>query len=80
MGVPFELNTHIVTEGREKRLEENLFSLAKRGYHLYPLDLPVEIKRREDGEACGIALIKKITWEHDQTTIEYQMISLYTIN
>ncbi len=80
MGKPFELNTYIVTEGKAKRLEENLFCLVKEGYHLYPLDHPVEIKRKEGGEACGTAIIKKMIWENNRTTIEYQMISLYTIN
>ncbi len=80
MGMPLELNTIIVTKGREIRLQENLFSLVKEGYRLYPLDLPVEIKRTVDGETVGVASITKLEWENNKTTINYRLLSLYTIN
>lgn len=80
MGMPLELNTMIVTKGREKRLEENLFTLTKEGYRLYPIDIPIEVKRTMDGEVSGIAKIKKVTLEGKMTTIEYQLISLHSSN
>lgn len=45
MGMPFELNTLIVTKGREKRVEENLFLLEKEGYRLYPIDIPIDVRK-----------------------------------
>ncbi len=80
MGMPLELNTMIVTKGREKRIEENLFSLTKEGYRLYPIDIPLEVRRTIDGEVSGMAEIKKVILESEQTTIEYQLISLHSSN
>jgi hypothetical protein len=80
MGMPLELNTMIVTKGREKRLDENYFSLAKEGYRLYPLDIPVEVKRTIDGDLNGTGIIKKVEWENNQTVIMYQLVALNSTN
>lgn len=80
MGMPLELNTMIVTKGREARWEENLFVLVKEGYRLYPMEIPIEVKRTIDGDLIGIAQIEKISWENKHTTITYQLISLNSIN
>lgn len=80
MGMPLELNTMIVTKGREEREEENLFTLTKEGYRLYPLDIPIEVKRTIDGELTGIGVIKKVQWENNQTQITYQLTSLHSSN
>lgn len=45
MGMPLELNTMIVTKGKEIRLEENLFLLEKEDYRLYPMNIPLEVRR-----------------------------------
>lgn len=63
MGMPLELNTLIVTKGREKRIEENLFVLEKEGYRLYPIDIPVEVKKTLESDTSGTAVIKKIEWQ-----------------
>ncbi|AND41867.1 uncharacterized protein DUF2584 [Cytobacillus firmus] len=80
MGMPLELNTMIVTKGREKRLDENFFSLVKDGYRLYPLDIPVEVKRTIDGDLNGMGVIRKVEWENSQTLITYQLVSLNSTN
>lgn len=80
MGMPLELNTLIVTKGREKRIEENLFVLEKEGYRLYPIDIPVEVKKTLENETNGSAVIKKVEWQNQQTTITYQLISLNSTN
>lgn len=80
MGMPLELNTMIVTKGREKRSNENVFMLVKEGYRLYPLDIPIEVKRTMDGELIGIAKIQKVEWENTETTIYYQLVSLKSTN
>ncbi|EFV77056.1 MULTISPECIES: DUF2584 domain-containing protein [Cytobacillus] len=80
MGMPLELNTMIVTKGREKRLDENFFSLVKDGYRLYPLDIPVEVKRTIDGDLNGMGIIRKVEWENSQTLITYQLVSLNSTN
>ncbi|RSK28257.1 DUF2584 domain-containing protein [Bacillus sp. HMF5848] len=80
MGMPLELNTMIVTKGREVRLEENVFELKKEGYRLYPIDIPIEIRKTKDGEVAGTAIIKKVTLTNDETIITYQLISLKSTN
>ncbi|MDM5228775.1 DUF2584 domain-containing protein [Cytobacillus sp. NJ13] len=80
MGMPLELNTMIVTKGREIRLDENFFSLVKDGYRLYPLDIPVEVKRTIDGDLNGMGVIRKVEWENSQTLITYQLVSLNSTN
>ncbi|MEW8985741.1 MAG: DUF2584 domain-containing protein [Bacillus sp. (in: firmicutes)] len=80
MGMPLELNTLIVTKGREHRLDENNFSLVKEGYRLYPIDIPVEVKKTLDSEINGTALIKKVEWENSQTKITYELVALHTTN
>jgi len=80
MGMPLELNTLIVTKGREKRVEENVFVLEKQGYRLYPLEIPIEVRKTLDSQSSGTAMIKKITWESDITTITYRLIALNSTN
>lgn len=80
MGMPLELNTMIVTKGREHRVDENLFALEKEGYRLYPIEIPIEVRKTMDGEVNGIALIKKVEWEQSRTTVTYELISLNSTN
>ena len=80
MGMPLELNTMIVTKGNEKRIGENDFILEKKDYRLYPLEIPIEVKKTIDSETTAMALIKKLEWENNKTTITYQLISLNSTN
>ncbi|MCM3692025.1 DUF2584 domain-containing protein [Neobacillus niacini] len=80
MGMPFELNTLIVTKGREKRVEENLFQLEKEGYRLYPIDIPIDVRKTLESDTSGTAVIKKVEWQNSSTLITYQLISLNSTN
>ncbi|MFK2824735.1 DUF2584 domain-containing protein [Bacillus sp. B190/17] len=80
MGMPMELNTMIVTKGKEQRLEENVFSLKKEGYRLYPIDIPVPVHKTRDGDIIGTAVIEKVEWTQDETQITYRLIFLNSIN
>ncbi|MBM7653246.1 DUF2584 domain-containing protein [Neobacillus cucumis] len=80
MGMPLELNTLIVTKGREHRLEENLFELVKEGYRLYPIEIPIDVRKTLDSDSNGTALIKKVEWQKNTTTITYQLVSLNSTN
>jgi hypothetical protein len=80
MGMPLELNTMIVTKGREKRVEENLFTLEKEGFRLYPIDIPVDVRKTIESDSNGTAMIKKVEWQKNSTTITYQLISLNSTN
>jgi hypothetical protein len=78
--MPLELNTMIVTKGNEKRMGENDFVLEKKDYRLYPLEIPIEVRKTIDSETTAMALIKKLEWENNMTTITYQLISLHSTN
>jgi hypothetical protein len=80
MGMPLELNTMIVTKSREKRLDENLFFLEKEGYRLYPIDIPIDVRKTLESDSSGTAIIKKVVWQNRNTSITYQLISLNTTN
>ncbi|MEI5908787.1 DUF2584 domain-containing protein [Bacillus spongiae] len=80
MGMPLELNTMIVTKGKEERLEKNLFSLIKEGYRVYPLSIPVEVRKVKTGELSGMAVIQKLIWEENHTQIVYELTSLNSSN
>ncbi|ALC89601.1 hypothetical protein AM500_07375 [Bacillus sp. FJAT-18017] len=80
MGMPLELNTMIVTKGKEQRIEENLFILEKAGYRLYPIDIPIDIRRTIDADSSGTAKIMKVEWEGALTRITYELTSLYSPN
>jgi hypothetical protein len=80
MGMPLELNTMIVTKGKEERIKGNYFTLKKEGYRLYPLDIPVDVRKTVDSGSIGTAVIKKVEWEENRTVLTYQLISLNSIN
>lgn len=80
MGMPLELNTMIVTKGREKRIEENLFVLEKEGYRLYPIDIPIDVRKTIESDTSGTAVIKKVEWQNSITSLTYQLISLNSTN
>ncbi len=80
MGMPFEFNTMIVTKGRETRVSENIFTLVKEGYRLYPIEIPIEVRRTIESDSSGEALIKKVELANNTTTITYELIALNSTN
>jgi hypothetical protein len=80
MGMGLELNTMLVTRGKEVRKENNLFQLQKEGYRLYPMHTPIEIRTTNGSHSRGFALIEKIQWHEEKTTIFYKLISLNSTN
>ncbi len=80
MGMGLELNTMIVTKGNEQREEENVFTLVKDSYRLYPMHVPIEVRRTKESEHNGYAKIEKLQWENDQTIITYRLVALNSTN
>jgi Protein of unknown function (DUF2584) len=80
MGMGLELNTMLVTKGREVRTKDNLFQLQKEGYRLYPMNTPIEVRTTKKSHSRGYAMIEKVQWHDDQTTIYYKLISLNKTN
>lgn len=48
--MPLEVNTMIVTKGKEKRISDNFFELEKLGYRIYPIDVPIAVRKTKEGE------------------------------
>ncbi|PLR79438.1 DUF2584 domain-containing protein [Bacillus sp. V3-13] len=80
MGMPFELNTMIVTKGKEKRLKDNYFTLEKQGYRLYPIDIPIDVRKTAESDSSGTAVISKVEWASEKTILTYQLVSLNSTN
>ncbi|MFD1739252.1 DUF2584 domain-containing protein [Bacillus salitolerans] len=80
MGMPLELNTMIVTKGNEQRIDHNIFSLQKDGYRLYPLDIPLEVRKQKDSDTSGMGVIKKVELTEGKTFITYELVSLNSTN
>ncbi|MBU7593942.1 DUF2584 domain-containing protein [Metabacillus halosaccharovorans] len=80
MGMPVEFNTMIVTKGRETRIDENTFELLKEGYRIYPIDIPVEIRKTKSGEMTGQAIVQKLELSNTNTILTYRLINLNSTN
>lgn len=80
MGMPFELNTMIVTKGKEVREQDNIFKLEKEGYRLYPIDIPLEVRKTKESETTGTAVIKKVELTEQKTILTYELVSLNSTN
>ncbi|WP_181220059.1 DUF2584 domain-containing protein [Bacillus subtilis] len=80
MGMPVEFNTLIVTKGKEVRIDENIFTLEKDGYRVYPMEIPMDVRKTKFGEKSGTAEVQKLQWEEDRTIITYKLTSLHSVN
>ncbi|MGM7720754.1 DUF2584 domain-containing protein [uncultured Metabacillus sp.] len=80
MGMPVEFNTMIVTKGKEQRIEENVFQLTKEGYRIYPIDIPVEVRKTKDGETTGEAIVEKLQLHEKKTVVTYRLVALNSTN
>ncbi|WP_243385974.1 DUF2584 domain-containing protein [Bacillus kexueae] len=80
MGMPLELNTMIITKGKEMRIQDNTFQVVKKGYRLYPLDIPVEVRKTKESDPIGTGVIQKVELENEKTVVTYMLISLNSTN
>ncbi|QHS22524.1 DUF2584 family protein [Virgibacillus sp. MSP4-1] len=82
MSVPLTIEWKLVTNEEERRMnvKENIFEITFSGYKLFPIDVPIDIMRHEDSDQIGSAIVKKITFEKNQTVCQYQLVSLYSVN
>lgn len=80
MGMSLEVDTMIVTNGKEKRLDDNFFELTKAGYRIYPIDIPVDVRTTKEGETNGKGIARKLIWQNNQTIIKYELVALNSSN
>ncbi len=78
--MPLELNTMIVTKGNEKRVTDNIFQIEKKGYRLYPLDIPLHIHKTKNGECIGTAVVRKVEMAQEKTIVTYELTKLHSTN
>ncbi|MEW4149720.1 DUF2584 family protein [Bacillus thuringiensis] len=77
----FEMHTKIILNEKEVRLhiEENIFQLILDGYHLFTIQEILPLYKSNE-ERIGSATILKLEWENGKTTINYQLVSLKSVN
>jgi hypothetical protein len=82
VGMPLELNTMIVTKNKEEKTSvENVYTLTKEGYRLYPVDIPiVEVRTTKNTSPYALAKINRLSWENGQTQITYELVDLMGVN
>ena len=80
MGMPVEFNTMIVTKGNEQRIDENMFKLTKEGYRIYPIDIPIEVRKTIEGEIVGKAIVEQLQLAGSKTVVTYRLLALNSTN
>ncbi|PED07374.1 DUF2584 family protein [Bacillus pseudomycoides] len=77
----FEMHTKIISNEKEMRLhiEENIFQLILDGYHLFAVDEMLPLYK-SDQERIGSAIVQKLEWKDGKTTLNYQLVSLQSVN
>lgn len=76
----FEFFSELITENKESRIRENLFSISLPGFLFYPIDKKINVLKTAESKPSGTAVIKKISWSENNTTLEYELLSLNSIN
>jgi hypothetical protein len=80
MSFSLQTNWELITQNKEKRISENLFTLALEGYQIFPIDKKMDAKKETEKNTFGKVKIKKITWENEETIVVYELISLHSPN
>ncbi|MBO1581636.1 MULTISPECIES: DUF2584 family protein [Bacillus] len=77
----FEMHTKIISNEKETRLhiEENVFQLVLDGYHLFAMNEMLPLYKT-DQDRIGNAIVQKLGWEDGKTTLNYQLVSLQSVN
>ncbi|MGS0530565.1 DUF2584 family protein [Bacillus mycoides] len=77
----FEMHTKIISNEKEVRLhiEDNLFQLILDGYHLFTIQKILPLYKSNE-ERIGSAIVQKLEWENGKTTLNYQLVSLQSVN
>ncbi|MGV2487174.1 UNVERIFIED_CONTAM: DUF2584 family protein, partial [Bacillus mycoides] len=60
-------------------IEDNLFQLILDGYHLFTIQEILPLYKSNE-ERIGSAIVQKLEWENGKTTLNYQLVSLQSVN
>jgi len=82
MSTPITLEMTLVTDGKERRLTgiPNCFELTVDGYRLFPMDQLIAISRLKNKNMIGFGEIIEVRWKDNQTTCNYRLTSLQSVN
>ncbi|MCM3718525.1 DUF2584 family protein [Fictibacillus phosphorivorans] len=80
MNMPFIMQTCILTNGIEKRIEGNTFNLEIEGYHLYVLNNLLTVQKTEKSKPAGKGKVTEITWKENKTQLTYELVDLHNVN
>lgn len=80
MNMPFTMQTCILTNGAEKRLDGNTFKLELEGYHLYILNSLQTVQKTKKTQPAGKAKVIEVTWKENKTQLTYELIDLNNVN
>ncbi|MBC8931658.1 DUF2584 family protein, partial [Escherichia coli] len=47
---------------------------------IYPIDVPIAVRKTKEGETLGEAIPRKLVWENNKTIIKYELIALNSSN
>ena len=76
----FEMHTKLFQMKKVRlHIEENIFQLILDGYHLFTIKEILPLYKSNE-ERIGSATILKLEWENGKTTINYQLVSLKSVN
>ncbi|PFJ18243.1 hypothetical protein COD67_12315 [Bacillus cereus] len=77
----FEMHMKIISNEKEVRLHigENIFQIHLDGYHLFAVQEILPLYKTNQ-ERIGSAIVQKLEWENGKTTVNYQLVSLQSVN
>lgn len=75
------MNHEIITEKKEVRLDKsNQFTLTLTGYHVFPMNELLVIRRSKGESVVGNGRVEVVTWANEQTTLTYSLTKLHGVN
>ncbi|UOQ42781.1 DUF2584 domain-containing protein [Halobacillus salinarum] len=82
MSTPLSMEWVLITEGKEKRVNENdnLFEISFDGYKIFPMNETLEIRRHLKSDQIGSGNIEELVLKNNTTICKYRLISLYSVN
>ena len=82
MSMPITFEWVLVTEGNQERVPDqpNSYKITLDGYHLFPIEQTIEIKRHKEKGHIGFGEILELRWHKQQTTCIYRLTSLQSVN
>jgi hypothetical protein len=79
MGMPCEVNSIVkLDEGQfpEILAVNAVHKAVKNGYRIFAIEVPLQLVNA-NWLACGEVVITKLTWQNQQTELEFRVLKIY---